>query len=470
MNENEFKEISSESKTENFSVSDEQKQRLSELYTERRVKNGVPVNENFFTRHHTSFILSLAVVSTLIFTGCIVYDSVTAQPDLPVIADENVPDNDTEDEEDNTDVLPSQDKNEEKKEASDDDKQEITHVRNENAPLLEFSPTELPDAAPQYLDASGKYNTTGIANAVIPSIVEINTYEEEGYGSGSGIIMSEDGYIITNAHVIASADSIEVVTADEKIYEGTIIGKDNKTDLAVIKIEAEGLVPAKFGDSDNVMLGEQVMAIGNPGGLTSSITGGYVSGLNRRIKTDTTGYEMNCIQTDAAISPGNSGGALVNMYGQVIGITSSKYISSSFEGLGFAITTRDAKPIIDELLTNGYISGRYKIGINFYSGEAASVILKQEKNLDYPEGIEGILITKIDENCDIGNTELEEYDIITEVEGKKVKDYNSLIAALDGKGAEDTVKAHVVRVLDQNNNVKEFDILFILMTDTSGDY
>ena len=221
-----------------------------------------------------------------------------------------------------------------------------------------------------------------------------------------------------------------------------------------------------FRSSNDVLLGEQVMAIGNPGGLTGSITGGYVSGLNRKIKSDSTGFEMDCIQTDAAISPGNSGGALVNMYGQVIGITSSKYVSSSFEGLGFAITTQEAKPVIDELLSNGFISGRYKIGIKFYNGETAAAILAQEKGYEYPENISGLLIAEIDNDCDISNTELKKWDIITEIEGMEVYDYQSITEALDGKEANDSIKAHVVRITDDNGNTEEFDILFMLMPDT----
>ncbi|MGN0607265.1 MAG: S1C family serine protease [Oscillospiraceae bacterium] len=479
MNENEFQEISKEilpEKNENFNIAPEQKARLVQLYSEYKYKNSIPKKENFFTRHNTSFIIALASVSLLIFAGCIIYDISAAEPPAsPAISD-----NDRAEADDSfDDIIIEDDDKSDKIEENDDDDDEIKtvpptapHIKNENAPTLNISEIQPPDADSEYIDSNGKYTTEGIAIAVRPSIVQIYTYTDknEFYGSGSGIIMTDDGYIITNAHVIDDSAYFEVITDDEKHYDGQIVGKDRKTDLAVIKIDAKGLVPAQFGNSDDVLLGEQVMAIGNPGGLTGSITGGYVSGLNRKIKSDSTGFEMDCIQTDAAISPGNSGGALVNMYGQVIGITSSKYVSSSFEGLGFAITTQEAKPVIDELLSNGFISGRYKIGIKFYNGETAAAILAQEKGYEYPENISGLLIAEIDKDCDISNTELKKWDIITEIEGMEVYDYQSITEALDGKEANDSIKAHVVRITDDNGNTEEFDILFMLMPDTSGDY
>ena len=194
-------------------------------------------------------------------------------------------------------------------------------------------------------DEDGKFTPAGICEAVSPSVVEIVCFGESSevpVSSGSGIILSEDGYIVTNAHVINTGRNPKVSLSDKTVFDAEIIGYDSKTDIGIIKINPGKsiLKPASFGNSDEVIQGEQVMAIGNPGGLHGSISGGYVSGINRMIRGDQTGHEMNCIQTDAAISPGNSGGALVNMYGQVIGITSSKYVSSSYEGLGFAITDR----------------------------------------------------------------------------------------------------------------------------------
>lgn len=326
-------------------------------------------------------------------------------------------------------------------------------------------------AEEELTDGNGKYTPAGVYKAVSPSIVEMLIFSDINYStpvsSGSGIIMSEDGYIATNAHVITSGKYITVSLNDNKTYRAETIGYDSKTDIAVIKIDPDGavLTPALFGNSDEVVQGEQVMAIGNPGGLSGSISGGYVSGMNRMIRGDQTGIEMNCIQTDAAISPGNSGGALVNMYGQVIGITSSKYVSSSYEGLGFAITINDAKPIIEELIANGHISGRFKVGITFYT-----ITDEYSKASGLPRGL---LIETVDPSCDIANSGIQKDDIIIEVEGKKVVDYSSFMSAIKsgGKGAGDTVRAKIVRITDDETKEQTvIDIKFKLIEDTSGDY
>lgn len=320
-------------------------------------------------------------------------------------------------------------------------------------------------------DETGRYTSAGICEAVGPSVVEIINFEDDistnAVSSGSGIILSEDGYIVTNAHVINQGKCVKVSLSDKTVFTARVIGYDSKTDIAVIKIAPEDskLKPAEFGNSDDVVHGEQVMAIGNPGGLHGSISGGYVSGINRMIRGDQTGREMNCIQTDAAISPGNSGGALVNMYGQIIGITSSKYVSSSYEGLGFAITINDAKPIIEELIANGHISGRFKVGITFYE-----ITEEQSKATGLPRGL---LIDSMDENCDISRSGLREHDIIVEIEGDKVVDYDTFMAAIKGhnKGAGDKVKARAVRIDEKDDKKREtIPFEFTLVEDTSGDY
>ncbi len=332
------------------------------------------------------------------------------------------------------------------------------------------------DTTADGVNADGTYTVAGVAAAVRPSIVEIYTYADEDYtlldGSGSGIIISEDGYIITNAHVITDGSSFMVITEDETEYQAEVIGSDSKTDLAVIKIEATDLPVATLGDSDDVVLGEAVVAIGNPAGLSGSVTNGIVSGLNRQIRSDSTGYAMNCIQTNAAISPGNSGGALVNMYGQVIGITSSKYVSSSYEGLGFAITINEVIPIVEDLITNGYVEGRVRIGITFISLESDTVQISFAEEIgleEFPEGLTGIWVTEVSEDCDIANTDLQPNDIITEVEGQPVMDYDTVIAAIEGKVGGDTIEATCLRYTEADG-WEEFTISFELMEDTSGNY
>lgn len=321
------------------------------------------------------------------------------------------------------------------------------------------------DSESVYVDENGRYTTEGVAMVVRPSVVDILIYNEEDElsSSGSGIIMSETGYIVTNAHVISDACRVEVVLYNGDTYDAEIIGKDVKTDIGVVKSEADGLIPAEFGYSESVNLGEAVVAIGNPAGLSGSISSGIVSGLNRRIRVESTGYVMNCIQTDAAISPGNSGGALVNMYGQVIGITSSKYVSSSYEGIGFALTIDEVKPIIDEIVSQGYISGRYRIGITFFT-----VTESISEEYDVPMGL---LVSEISPDCDISNTKLEAGDIITHIEGKEIYSYDSLVEAIGDKGANDIITAGVSRLDSETMEVTEtFEISFMLMPDTSGNY
>ena len=146
-----------------------------------------------------------------------------------------------------------------------------------------------------------------------------------------------------------------------------MVGQDSATDIAVIKIQAQDLQAAEFGDSTQVNAGEEVVAIGSPAGYYGTVTKGIVSGVNRRIRLENSSTIMNCIQIDAAINPGNSGGALFNMWGQVIGITSSKLASSDYEGIGFAVSIDEAKPVIEELMEKGYVAGRVKIGVTYYA-------------------------------------------------------------------------------------------------------
>lgn len=340
----------------------------------------------------------------------------------------------------------------------------------------------------EYMTDDGRFTTEGLAEHIRPQIVEIAAYNSKYQNmivsTGSGVIISGDGYIATNTHILDGAsaklptgensfkpDTFTVFTHDEKQYDAKIIGRDAKTDIAVIKIEASGLPCAEFGNSDDAVVGERVAAIGNPEGLSGSITDGIISGVNRKIKTDTTSYEMDCIQTDAAVSPGNSGGALVNMYGQVIGIISSKYANSNSEGLGFAITSNEAKPIIEELISQGYISGRVRLGITFYSTDngAADAQFKEKYKRNMPNKLKGLWITDISKDCDVSNTDLKPGDFILSVNGRKVMNYDDLEAVIEGKKADDVLKAECARI-DDDMNISYFDIEFKLMEDTSGDF
>lgn len=314
-------------------------------------------------------------------------------------------------------------------------------------------------------EETGLLTVEGVAQRVSLSVVDVLVYRDTSlyaYSAGSGIIISEDGYIVTNAHVINEANAgLKVTLGDGTEYEAEIIGADNKTDIAVLKIEAEDLVTADLGDSDELLLGEMVVAIGNAGGYSGTLTVGYVSGLDREITTaSSTGSTMTCIQTDAAMSPGVSGGALINMYGQVVGITSSKYKSTELdEGIGFAITTKFAKPIIEDIISKGYISGRVRIGITY-------VAISSDMADAY--GVKmGIQVKSIDKTCDISETELKEGDIITSINGVEVYSSDTIKKAMEGIDPGDTVKAHVYRKGITTGDETEFDIEFEAMQDTS---
>ncbi|MBQ8513804.1 MAG: trypsin-like peptidase domain-containing protein [Ruminococcus sp.] len=325
-------------------------------------------------------------------------------------------------------------------------------------------------------DESGAYSVEEIAALVGPSIVQITTYTDgEETGGGSGIILSEEGYILTNAHVIIDSDSYDIIVyGDEELYPAELVGYDSKSDLAVLHTDTDGLIPATLGDSDELAVGEEVVAIGSPAGLTGTVTNGIVSALGRQIRTEQTGFYMECIQTNAAISPGNSGGALVNMYGQVVGITSSKYAAlygSTYEGLGFAITVNQALPIVEELMSQGYVSGRVRIGITFVSMETEMVAeeFAEMYNLKKTPERKGVWIQEISADCDIAKSGLEVNDLILSVEGTKVNNYDELCAAIEGIGAGVPLEAECRRY-SEDGTYEDFTIEFELMEDTSGDY
>ena len=237
-----------------------------------------------------------------------------------------------------------------------------------------------------------------------------------------------------------------------------------------------------FGNSDEMKLGEAVCALGNPAGLSGSITTGIISGINRKVRAGSNNYEMDCFQTDAAISPGNSGGALVNMFGQVIGITSSKYASgtwfsgSAYEGLGFAITVNEALPILKELMEQGYVSGRVRVGITFLSNADAIAELTETaeaagETFEVPSKLNGtgILVMSIAEDSDLQNTVLQEGDWIIRMNGQEISDYDTVNAALEGMVGGDSVHCHCGRI-EENGSLTTFEIDFLLLEDQSGEY
>ncbi len=266
--------------------------------------------------------------------------------------------------------------------------------------------------------------------------------------SGSGVIISSDGYIVTNNHVIDNATKLTVILNTGEEYDGKVVGRDASTDLAVVKIEAQNLTFAQMGNSSSLRVGETAIAIGNPLGqeFAGTTTKGIVSGLNRSVTIDNT--TMNLIQTDAAINPGNSGGALVNEYGHLIGINTAKISSSTLEGLGFAIPIDEAKPIVEELITNGYVTGRPVIGI---AGRAVTKEDAQAYNLKV-----GVYVSSITPNGPAHLAGLKIGDIIVECDGEPIETVDDLNEIKNKKAPGDIITLKVYR---RGNNV---DVSIIL--------
>ncbi len=287
-----------------------------------------------------------------------------------------------------------------------------------------------------------------IAKKVMPSVVGVHTYGTYHYwgreltnmelGSGSGVIYSEDGYIITNYHVIEDATSVVVTLNDEQEYEAVIIGADEASDLAVLKIDAgRKLAAAEFGNSSELQIGELVVAIGNPLGYDNTVTDGIVSGLNRQLSDYTD--EMTLIQTNAAINSGNSGGALVNGRGQVIGINSAKLVASNAEGMGFALSMDEVKPLVDQLIKQGHVSRPY-MGVTIDS--QYQVDEKTSERYDIPVGI---MIYEIAKNSPAERAGLRAGDIIYRVNDTIIQSFDDLSEIIDDSKVGDTLQVSVNR-------------------------
>ncbi|MGN1031317.1 MAG: S1C family serine protease [Butyricicoccaceae bacterium] len=277
-----------------------------------------------------------------------------------------------------------------------------------------------------------------------PSVVAIQvaSVQNQTEASGSGVIMSEDGYIITNEHVVEDGNVFTVVLDSGKSYEAELIGSDKKTDLAVLKVDTEDkLTAAEFGDSENLSVGERCYTIGSPGGLElqNTFTGGYISAINRDVTIND--RVMSLIQTDAAINSGNSGGALLNVYGQVIGITSAKISSTgsstTYEGLGFAIPMSTAKEIVDELIAYGYVTGRPAIGI---SGMTVTEQMSQYYNIP-----QGMLVTSVDTRSDAYEQGVQANDVIIAIDGEEVSNMTEINTIKEKHKAGDEITLTIYR-------------------------
>lgn len=277
-----------------------------------------------------------------------------------------------------------------------------------------------------------------------------NNTTREATATGTGVVITDNGYVVTNAHVIydseyggGEAKEISVLLNDEKSYDAELIGYDTDCDLAVLKIDAKGLTAAEFGDSDKLKLGESVVAIGNPLGfeLMDTVTSGIVSGLNRNITIND--KPMNLLQTDAAINSGNSGGPLINKYGQVIGINSSKMSSSyssntaSIEGIGFAIPSNDVSRIVDDIMQFGYVTGKPQLGI---SCQDVTETIANMYNLPV-----GVYVTAVTEGSAAEKAGLRPGDVIVKVDDEEVTTSEELTSKKNEHEAGDTIKITYVR-------------------------
>lgn len=298
------------------------------------------------------------------------------------------------------------------------------------------------------VDGKTQMTDAEVYAATVNSVVSINcsaattnyfgqTVQEA--SSGSGFIITDDGYIVTNHHVIDGASSVKVTLYDGKSYDATVIGSDSDYDIAVLKITATGLTPVTLGDSDTLNVGDSIMAVGNPlGELTFSMSAGIVSCVNRAINVD--GTPFNMIQIDASINPGNSGGPLLNSYGEVVGIVSAKYSTystTSVEGLGFAIPMNDVAAMIQDIMTNGYVTNKPYLGI---TAGTMNEQMAQQTGLT-----EGVYVYSVEDGGAAAKAGLKVGDVITKIGKTEITSLEDLTAAKKSYKAGDTATFTIYR-------------------------
>lgn len=298
-----------------------------------------------------------------------------------------------------------------------------------------------------YVQTDDKLSVVNVANIATDSVVEISTETVKtnqlmkqyiSSGAGSGVIVSEDGYIITNVHVVSGANKITVTLNNKNTYEAKVVGKSSSLDIAMIKIDANGLKAASLGSSSSLKLGEEVVAIGNPlGQLGGTVTNGIISSLSRNITIN--GETMNLLQTNALINPGNSGGGIFNSKGEVVGIVVAKSSGSGVEGIGFAIPIDNVKPFIKEIKENGYIKGSIKTEISL-----VDIASEQVANMYNVKGT-GVLVTKVPQNTNASKAGFKENDFILSVDSESIQTVSEFESAIKKHTAGDIVKVTVRR-------------------------
>lgn len=318
--------------------------------------------------------------------------------------------------------------------------------------------------------SSSEYSAQYAYEKVSPSVVGIIAYDADAdditegtSGSqGTGIIVSKDGYIVTNSHVINNSKSytIKVILAGtEDEISAKVIGYDTRTDLAVLKIDKNNLTPATFGDSDSVKVGQDVVAIGNPGGIqySNSLTRGIISALNRTVASSNVSY----LQTDAAINPGNSGGPLCSLNGQVIGINTIKVVDTEFEGMGFAIPSVTVKSIVDDIIKQGYVTGRVRIGI---TGREITSTAAELYNVPT-----GIMIGEFSGDSPLPKAGAEKDDIITALNGTDITSFNQFYSELANYEPGDEVTLTLYRITNEQTGKGETKEIKIKLLEDKGE-
>jgi len=274
---------------------------------------------------------------------------------------------------------------------------------------------------------------------VVTSVVIIKTYvmsSVDVYAEGSGMIISDDGYILTCYHVVEDCNSMTVTTNDGDTYEATVVAYDANTDIAILKIDASGLTPVEFGSSDDAAIGQFVLAVGNPGSeeLSSSLTFGVLSGKQR--ESSLASYNT-LLQFDAAVNPGNSGGPLCNLSGQVIGLVSSKIADVDYEGIGFAIPSDEVLPIVQNLLENGYVTGRVRLGIT---------VSQYEDYIVTANNLPGsVYVVEVASGTDAEAKGIQTGDIITAVDGEAISSTSQLVTIIRSHEAGDKITLSIYR-------------------------
>lgn len=327
-------------------------------------------------------------------------------------------------------------------------------------------------SSPKQETVAGQMSATDIYNKVLPSSVGILVYSNGSKSissEGSGVIIQEDSdgkytYILTCAHVVRGvSQSIVVQLYNEKQYTAEVVGYDSRTDIGVIRIEENGLQPMIIGDSSSLSVGETIYAIGNPGGteFANTFTNGIVTALDRPVASSSTSYTMECIQHNAAINPGNSGGALLNQYGQLIGINSMKIVDNEYEGMGFAVPSSVFVEVMNEIVANGYVTNRPKIGITYLraSSQQAYAMFVAIKGL--PGG--SIIVDSVTDDSDFKG-KLNKGDLITAINGEDLKSSADLAAMIEDMKVGDSITLHVVRI-NTDYTFEETDVHGVLVED-----